>query len=63
MSNIQYSICLLYFETNKITTATFTLSEYRKFISETQKYTHVPTLKKNCYDSPNILLNDNYVAL
>ena len=63
MSNIQYSICLLYFETNKITTATFTLSEYKKFIFETQIYTHVPTLEKNCCDSPNILLNDNYVAL
>lgn len=63
MSNRQYSICLLYFETNKITTATFTLSEYRKFIFETQIYTHAPTSKKNYYDSPNILLNDNYAAL
>lgn len=63
MSNRQYSICLLYFETNKITTATFTLSEYKKFIFETQIYTHVPTLKKNYYASPNILLNSNYAAL
>ena len=63
MSNIQYSICLLYFETNKITTATFTLSEYKKFIFEIQIYTHVPTLKKNFYDPLNILLNDNYAAL
>ena len=35
----------------------------RKFIFETQIYTHVPTLKKNYYASPNILLNDNYAAL